>query len=253
MNEFEAFARVLAQESGAIIRRYFRQPMQVDRKGDASPVTAADREAEARMRELITQTFPEHGIVGEEHGVVNPEAEYTWVLDPIDGTLNFIAGGWMFGTLIALLHQGQPVLGVIHQPILQELVLGSDRGTFFNDRPVSVRSCTKLSQATLLCTDPYLAQAHQDPLGFERLRQEVQVYRGWSDCYGYVLLVQGLVDIVVDPIMHVWDIMALVPIVRGAGGRVTDYQGGDPLRGSSLVATNGAIHEAVIEVLNPRP
>ncbi len=250
MNELESFAYALARESGTIIRRYFRQPMHVERKDDASPVTVADRRAEERMRELIGRAYPDHGIVGEEFDAVNPDAEYVWVLDPIDGTLNFIAGGWMFGTLIALLREGRPVLGVLHQPVLQELVLGSHRGTFFNGRRVRARACSRLKQATLLCTDPYLVQAHQNAEGFERLRQRVRVYRGWSDCYGYALLAMGQADIVVDPIMQVWDIMALIPIVRGAGGTVTDYQGGDPTRGSSLVATGGQIHEKVIEVLN---
>ncbi len=245
------FARSLAHDSGEIVRGYFRTPVSVTAKADASPVTVADQKAEEIMRERIVKTFPEHGIIGEEFGVHNPEAAYQWVLDPIDGTLNFIAGGLMFGTLIALLKDGEPILGVIHQPILHELLIGTDSETTFNGTRVRVRACSDLADATLLTTDPYLIKAHQNLERFDALRQRVRVYRGWGDCYGYLLLAIGQVDIMIDPIMNLWDIMALIPVVRGAGGRITDYHGGDPTRGTSIVATGGDLHQEVLDILNP--
>ncbi len=250
--EVESLVRRLAQESGKVIRSYFRKPLSVEQKEDASPVTQADKEAEERMREMIMEAFPDHGILGEEFGWHNEHASYKWVLDPIDGTRNFIAGGLMFGTLIALLRGERPILGVIHQPILGELVVGSGHQTTFNGKPVRARACTAISDAVLLTTDPYLIKEHQDFERFEALRKQVRVYRGWGDCYGYLLLACGCVDIMLDPIMHPWDSLALIPIVTGAGGTITDFRGDDPVHGTSIVATGGTIHQQVLDLLNPR-
>lgn len=250
LEEFKQFAAELARESGDVIRHYFRNHGAVDQKSDESPVTVADRKAEEVMRERITKVYPQHGVLGEEFGERRAEAEYTWVLDPIDGTLNFICGGLAFGTLIALLKHGQPILGVIHQPILGELLIGTESQTTLNGEIVRVRPCERLADAILLTTDPYLVREHRDIKAFERLREEVKVYRGWGDCYGYLLLATGKVDIMVDPIMHPWDIMALIPVVRGAGGTITDYEGKDPVQGNSTVATSGRIHRQVVDLLN---
>ncbi len=250
MQEFEQFACVLAEKSAAIIRQYFRTPVTVDTKLDESPVTIADKKAEEIMRELIMKELPEHGIIGEEFDDLNPDAKYKWVLDPIDGTVNFICGGLMFGTLIALLEDGNPILGIIHQPILNELLIGNNQVTTFNGSEVHVRSCDKISDAILLNTDPYLVKKHQSMKYFEALRNQVKMYRFFGDCYGYLLLALGCVDIVIDPIMHPWDIMALIPTVRGAGGIITDYHGNDPVKGKSIVAAGGNIHDQVIRILN---
>ncbi|MFQ5754344.1 MAG: histidinol-phosphatase [bacterium] len=250
MQEFEKFACLLAKISADVIRQYFRTPFSVDTKQDASPVTIADKKAEEIMRELIMKEFPEHGILGEEFGNYNTEAEYIWVVDPIDGTLNFICGGLMFGTLIALVQNGLPILGIIHQPILNELLLGNNSQTTLNDTKVTVRACGKISDAVFLTTDPYLIKKHQNFAGLEALRQQVKVYRCWGDCYGYLLLALGCVDIMVDAIMNPWDIMALIPTVRGAGGIITDYHGKDPIKGASIIATGGEIHNQVIAILN---
>jgi myo-inositol-1(or 4)-monophosphatase len=252
MKEFESFSSYLAKRSGEIIRPYFRTPVPVETKADDSPVTLADRKAEEAMRELIMKEFPEHGILGEEFGAHQPEARYQWVLDPIDGTLNFICGGLMFATLIALLKDGKPILGAIHQPILNELLIGDNVETRLNGAQVRVRDCRQLSDARLLTTDPFLIKKHQDFAVFEELRRRVKICRSWGDGYGYLLLAAGCVDVMIDPVMHPWDIMALVPTVRGAGGTITDYHGGNPVKGTSILATAGTIHREVVEILNSK-
>ncbi len=147
MTEFKKFAHFLALESAKIIQQYFRAPLSITTKADKSPVTVADKKAEELMRELILKEFPAHGIIGEEFGSYNADAEYVWVLDPIDGTKNFVCGGWMFGTLIGLLKNNEPILGVIHQPILKEFLLGTADGTMLNDSRVVVRSCAAIADA----------------------------------------------------------------------------------------------------------
>lgn len=250
MREFKEIARLLANRSGDIVKRYFRTSHQVMCKSDQSPVTIADQRAEEIMREILMRELPEHGIMGEEFEPHNPDSEYLWVLDPIDGTKNFICGGFAFGTLIALLRNGEPVLGVIHQPILREFLLGDNARTEFNGEQVHVRYCDSLSSAVLLTSEPLAIADYQNLDKFKMLKDRVSVYRGWGDCYGYLLLATGHVDIMIDPIMNSWDIMALIPVVRGAGGSITDYAGGDPVHGSSIVATSGSIHRQVIEALH---
>ena len=249
VKEFKEFACLLAESSAEIIRQYFRTAVPVETKADDSPVTIADKKAEEVMRELIMKQYPEHGICGEEFEQHNPVADYTWVLDPIDGTLNFICGGWNFGTLIALMKGEQPILGVIHQPILNELLLGTNDETTLNDKKVKVRPCRNLSDAVLMTSDPFLIDKYQNNERFEHLRRQVKLYRSWGDCYGYLLLALGFVDIMIDPIMNLWDLMALIPVVRGAGGTISDYHGNDPVKGTSIIATSGDIHEEVVRIL----
>lgn len=250
MIHYKKFATELVKKSGEVIKLYFRQPFSVETKEDESPVTVADKKAEEVMREWIMKEFSEHGIVGEEFGNYNPDAEYVWVLDPIDGTKNFICGGLAFGTLVALLKNGQPVLGIIYQPILDELLVGDNEQASLNEHKVRVRYCTKIKHAVMLTSDPYLFEKYQNKQGFDRLRKKVRLFRSWGDCYGYFLLSLGCIDIMVDPIMNFWDIPALIPVIRGAGGRITDMQGGEAMQGNSIVATAGNIHDEVINILN---
>jgi len=202
------------------------------------------------MRDLIQREFPSHGIIGEEFGNENEDAEYVWVLDPIDGTKSFISGALSFGTLIALLKNGKPILGVINHPILNEFLIGDNEKAFLNDNQVKIRNCNLISDATLLTTDHLNINKYQNINGFEKLLTKVKLYRNWGDCYGYYLLATGFADIMIDPIMSVWDSIALIPIINGAGGKITDYQGNDPIKGSSIVASNSAIHSEVIRLLN---
>ena len=244
------FCRVLADESGKIIRQYFRTCVNVETKKDESPVTIADKKAEEVMRALIEKEFPEHGILGEEFGSSNEDAEYKWILDPIDGTKSFITGAVTFGTLIALTKNGQPVLGVINQPILNEFLIGDNTEAMLNDVAVKVRECNNLKDATLLTTDHLNIETYQNLNAFENLMRKVKMYRQWGDCYGYYLVATGYADIMMDPIMSVWDSMALIPVIRGAGGIISDYHGNDPVEGESIVAAPKRIHAAVINILN---
>lgn len=250
LNEHKKFAKELAILSGKVIRSYFRSKLKVDSKSDDSPVTIADKKAEELMRELIMKEFPSYGIIGEEFGEFNPEAEYKWVLDPIDGTKSFIAGTVTFGTLIALLHLGKPVLGVINQPVLNEFLLGDNQVTTLNDEEVKVRECNRLDEAWLLTTDHLLIEKYQDLKKFESLIRKVKVYRQWGDCYGYYLVATGYADIMLDPIMNIWDTAALVPVIKGAGGIITDYKGNDPMKGNSIIAASQDIHSLVVREIN---
>lgn len=250
-SELLDFVRLLAKESGQIIRRYFRSGYAVDRKSDESPVTVADRAAEERMRELICQRYPGHGILGEEFGHHQPDAAFQWVLDPIDGTKNFISHGYLFGTLIALVYQQRAVLGAIHQPIVQDLLIGDGAHAWLNGQPVRVRECASIEEAVLLTTSHYSVANYQNGPAFEAVARRAKRYHTWGDCHGYYLVAVGGADVMTDPVMNFWDRAALVPIIEGAGGRITDWQGGDPLYGSGVVASGGRIHDELIRRLNP--
>jgi myo-inositol-1(or 4)-monophosphatase len=252
LEPYRLFMTELAAQSGDFIRPFFARPgLAVETKADQTPVTLADRGAEQLMRAMIAQRFPRHGLRGEEFGDQNPDAEFTWVLDPIDGTKSFAAACPLFGTLIALLHEGQPVLGAIHQPILRQLVLGDGRTTTLNGRPVRLRPCARIEDATLLTSDPLNPARYRNGAAFAGVAQRAKLVRTWGDCYGYLLLATGWVDAMCDPIMNPWDIQALVPVIRGAGGVISDWQGGDPVRADSIVAAGIDLHPQLIAELNP--
>lgn len=252
LKEFNPFCRLLVLKSGDIIKKYFRAKISVDLKEDDSPVTIADKKSEELIRSIIEKEFPEHGIVGEEFGVTNPEAEYKWIIDPIDGTKSFICGTVTFGTLIALTKNDKPILGVFNQPILNQFLIGDNSIALLNDEIVKVRACNKIEDAVLLTTDHLLIEKYQNISAFEALIKKVKLYRQWGDCYGYYLVATGYADIMIDPIMHVWDSMAIIPIINGASGTITDYQGGDPTVGNSIVASSSQIHLQIISLLNKK-
>lgn len=248
--EFVAFAEALADRSGAIVRQYFRQPFAIETKSDHSPVTIADREAEAAMREMIAGTYGEHGIVGEELGVANPDAELRWILDPIDGTGSFVTGKPIFGTLIALWRGTKPLLGIIDQPITGERwTAAASRGTALNGSRVRVRACAALEEAALDATDPTM---FDDAPAFEALRRQVARNRWGSDCYAYALLASGQIDLVVEKGLKLWDFATLVPVIEEAGGIITDWHG-RPLKegaaGDVVAAGDSRVHEAAVAVL----
>jgi histidinol phosphatase-like enzyme (inositol monophosphatase family) len=249
LNELKEFAKILSIASGAVIKKYWRTNVTVDSKADDSPVTIADKKAEEVLRELIHKEFPEHGIIGEEFPPVNEQAEYKWILDPIDGTKSFICGTVTFGTLIALTQDNVPLLGVINQPILNEYLVGDNYSAELNGRRVGVRNCASLKDAVLLTTDHLSIKKYRSIDRFSSLTEQVKIYRNWGDCYGYYLLATGYADIMVDAVMSVWDTMALIPIVKGAGGIITDYYGNDPVKGNSIVAAVPELHEEVIKIL----
>ncbi len=250
---YRSFVAQLAEQSGDFIRPFFGDhALAIDVKSDASPVTAADRGAEELLRSLILQQFPTHGIIGEEFGTERADAEFVWVLDPIDGTKSFISGVPLFGTLIALLHRGQPVIGAIHQPILRQLVIGDNTTTTLNGRPVRCRTTTRIADATLLTSDPLNPAKYQPASvsGYDALTQRARLVRTWGDAYGYLLLACGWADVMLDPIMNPWDIAALVPVIRGAGGVITDWSGGAPYPAeSTLACATPELHAAVLSTL----
>jgi histidinol phosphatase-like enzyme (inositol monophosphatase family) len=251
LSPYRACLIELAQASGEFIRPLFGQTgLAVETKADQSPVTAADRGAEELIRMQLAKKFPQHGIIGEEHGSDRPEAEFVWVLDPIDGTKSFITGVPLWGTLIALLHNGQPVLGCIHQPILGQLMIGDGHTTTLNGRPVHTRQTTQLAASTLLTSDPFNFRNRMGP-GTNEFLAQAKLVRTWGDCYGYLLVAAGHADVMIDPIMNPWDIAALVPVLRGAGGVITDWKGNAPYPADSTVAcATPELHAAVMAELN---
>ena len=252
-DRFIGLANELADAARPIAARYFRTQVAIDDKTDNSPVTIADREAETAMRDLLTRHVPEHGVFGEEHGAVRTDAEYVWVLDPIDGTKAFITGLPIFGTLIALLHRGKPVLGIIDQPILTERWRGvvGQRSTC-NGQPISVRACPSLANAYMYSTAPIMFPgAYEKP--HEALTKKVKLFRWGGDCYAYGLLASGHVDLVVEASLKLYDFAALVPVVKGAGGLITDWRGKEldmNSDGSVLAAGDAKVHAESMRILD---
>lgn len=231
-------ANALADAAGSVIRPLFRGDWESERKADRSPVTEADRAAEAAMRAIIEKERPDDGIIGEEYGKRNENAGRQWVLDPIDGTISFMAGRPIFGTLIALMQDGWPVLGIIDQPVARERWAGRiGEGTTFNGKPVRTRSCKSLEEAVLATSSPHYFDAESAEAYMQLAqavggneRQGTIVYGG--DCYNYGLLAGGHLDVVCEQGLEIYDYGALVPIVEGAGGTVSDWQG-NPLDAGS--------------------
>ncbi len=252
MQEFIDFAAQLAHVSGEIIMRYFRNELRVETKADRSPVTIADQLAEERMREMIMQQYPAHGIIGEEFGTHQADARYQWVLDPIDGTKSFVSGTFLFGTLIGLLRDGQPLIGAIHHPATAHLLIGDGREARLNGELVRVRETQQLGEAVLCYTDYIDVVKYQNGIAFQQLLGKTRFNRSWGDCHGYFLVATGYADIMLDPIMHLWDIVALVPVIEGAGGKITTWHGGAPLSGDGIIASNGALHAQVLRALSAR-
>jgi inositol-phosphate phosphatase/L-galactose 1-phosphate phosphatase/histidinol-phosphatase len=251
--DFIAIAQKMADAAGVVARHYFRTPIAIDTKPDNSPVTIADREAEAAMRAIIATDAPGHGIYGEEMGKADIDAEFVWVLDPIDGTKAFITGKPSFGQLIALLHKGTPILGVIEQPILHERWLGAaGRPTTLNDQPAKTRPCDTLERSVLYATAPEMFKG-AEVAAWENLKRRVGLVRYGADCYAYGLCASGFVDLVIESSMQPYDYCALVPVIEGAGGIVSDWSGGrlGLASGPSVAAAGDArMHAAALKVLS---
>lgn len=241
----------LMVESGKLISHYYeKRSFSIEQKPNFTPVTVADKEAEQLMRRMIEKRFPDHGIIGEEYGNTNEDAEYVWVLDPIDGTIAFIHGVPLFVTLIALLKNGQPILGGIHQPIAKLYCEGDNHNAWLNTQPIKVRSPKSTKDATLLCTDIIKIGQLHNKKGFDALLNQVTLFRTWGDGFGYLLLASGRADIMVDARMAPWDILPVIPVVRGAGAKITTFTGQDPVTGTSAVAAHPQIFDEVHNILN---
>ncbi|KAA5598249.1 histidinol-phosphatase [Blastochloris sulfoviridis] len=255
--DFAAFVDELATASAAAILPFFRTAIGVDdkrKRGQFDPVTDADRAGEVTMRNLITRTFPEHGILGEEFGRERADATWVWTLDPIDGTKSFIAGIPAWGTLIGLMREGTPVYGMMHQPFIGERFTGDGAAARYRGpagpRDLVVRPCPSLSDAVLFTTSPLLF-AEPDLEAFRRVEREAKLSRYGGDCYAYCMVAAGLIDIVIETGLDDHDIVPLIPIIEGAGGIVTDWAGGSAAKGGRVVAAGDRkLHEAALKLLN---
>jgi myo-inositol-1(or 4)-monophosphatase len=254
--DFAAFVDQLATVSGETILPFFRTALAIENKkpGGFDPVTAADRAAEDAMRALIRRSFPGHGILGEEYPGERTDAEYVWVLDPIDGTKSFIAGMPAWGTLIGLLRFGEPVFGMMHQPFTRERFSGDGgaaryRGPIGN-RELRVRKCAALADAMIFTTSPLLMN-EKDRADFARVESKTKLSRYGGDCYAYCMVAAGLIDLVIETEIKPHDIVPLIPIITGAGGIVTTWEN-DPAQagGRVIVAGDARVHQQAMEVLS---
>jgi histidinol phosphatase-like enzyme (inositol monophosphatase family) len=252
------FAHQLADAAAVILCEAFRNhAITAELKGDASPVTAADRAVEQKLRAMIQETYPTHGIVGEEYAAHRPDAEYQWILDPIDGTRAFACGIPTFGTLIGLMHHGEMQLGVMQQAFSGERAVGvKGQPSLWSHAgittPMQTSGCNNLAQARFATTSPYLFASHQRPR-FEALCAATAIHSYGGDCYNYALLAKGHIDIVVEAGLKPYDIAPLLPIIEGAGGCITDWEG-KPLcfdlpSLEVLVAATPALHQAALAVM----
>lgn len=261
--DFAQFVDELATLSGEAILPFFRSALTAtdkSRGGVFDPVTEADRAAEVAMRRMIEATFPNHGIIGEEFGAVRADADYVWVLDPIDGTKSFISGLPMWGTLIGLNYRGRPCYGMMHQPFTRERFFGDGAGASWRgpshrlgedieERKLKTRACSSLGKATLMTTSPRLIPEAQRAAYFS-VEEKVRLARYGGDCYGYCALAAGHVDLVIESNLKPHDIVALIPIIEGAGGIVTTWDGGEAAAGGAVIAAGDEkVHAAALEML----
>ncbi len=253
------FAIDLSRRAGAVTLEYFQSArLRVDYKPDATPVTDADRSAEQLIRERIAEAFPDHAIMGEEFGErpghIGPDRRpprFRWIIDPIDGTKSFIHGVPLYGVMIALEVEDRPSLGVVHFPALNETVAAArGHGCLFNDARCRVSETGSLSDATLLSSAVTNFERIGRQAGFDRLLAATKYFRTWGDCYGYALVATGRADIMIDPLLEVWDAAPMVPILTEAGGVFTDLAGEPTIHGRSGIAANARLHAQALAMLN---
>ncbi len=251
--DFVDLANRLADASRPILRSYYRRKLDVDIKSDASPVTQADREAEAAIRKLIKARFPEHGIFGEEFGKERADSEYVWVLDPLDGTRAFVTGRPTFGTLIALIRNGAPLLGVIDMPVLNDRWVGvMGRPTTLNGETVQARACPSLAQAYLSASIPLMFDTAEKQAKFTAVQAKALSTTFGGDCYQYGMVATGFLDLVIECSLVEYDYLALTPILEGAGGRITDWRGNALRLGSDdrvIAAGDARVHAEALKIL----
>ncbi|OKL44019.1 histidinol-phosphatase [Pseudovibrio exalbescens] len=253
------FLHELADAADKETMSHFRRPVQVDNKleGGFDPVTVADRDAEKAIRALINAHYPEHGIIGEEFGREHDTAEHTWVLDPVDGTRAFITGIPLWGSLIGLMANARPVLGMLSQPYTGERFWGTGAEAWHSgplgSSTLKTRSCTAIPDAIMMTTAPQLFSEEEQPT-YDAIEREAKHVRYGTDCYGYAMVASGRCDAVVESGLQIYDIMPLIPIIEGAGGVVTNWQGGDATQGGRIVACGDPrLHEALLKKLSRVP
>lgn len=246
MSPLLAFALRAATAGGKRTLAYFQTAVDVERKADTSPVTRADRECEEEIRRMIATEYPDHGILGEEHGESGDAAE-RWVIDPIDGTKSFISGVPLYGTLLSFEVDHNPILGVCYFPALDEIIYAeAGEGAFFNGRPVRVSNVRDLGEATMVCGSPGSMRKHGRESGWMSLVETCRVSRTWGDAYGHALVATGRADLMIDPIVEWYDLSAMKVIVEEAGGRFSDFGGQSGIH-REAISTNGHLHAAVLE------
>jgi histidinol-phosphatase len=250
IGELLELACAVAHEAGALTLRHFGGTVDHEAKGDGSPVTVADREAEQLIRRLVTEAHPDHGVLGEELGESNPGARVRWILDPIDATRSFMRGVPLYGVLIGIEVEGAPVAGVAHFPALQETVAaGLGLGCRWNGAPCHVSPVARLEDAVVLTTDVERILSCPEGPGWRRLQRRAAFSRTWGDCYGHALVATGRAEVMVDPILKSWDAGPFLTIVTEAGGRFSTRQGEASIHGGSGISTNGLLHDDVLDAL----
>jgi histidinol-phosphatase len=244
------FAVVLARGAGDITLNYFRKRPETSTKADGSYVTIADREAEAYLRRQIAERFPDDGVLGEEEGEVNGRSGRRWIVDPIDGTFAFVHGVPFYGVLIALEIENEMSVGVVNIPALDEIVSAAKGcGCFLNGEPARVSATARLEEALLLSTDFTACEVYGFGRAAESLQRRAKSNRTWGDCYGYVLVATGRADVMLDPVMNLWDCAPMLPIMEEAGGTFTDWRGVKTATGGNAIATNGLLFNEVMTVV----
>ena len=251
LNELLEFAVDLARGAGEITLQYFRRKPETSKKSDGSYVTIADREAESYLRKRIGERFPEDGILGEEEGELQGTSERRWILDPIDGTFAFVHGVPLYGVLIAVEVEGEPSVGVVNIPALGEIVSAANGlGCFLNGERTRVSPTAELKDALLLSTSFSECANYGFGRSAELLQARAKVSRTWGDCYGYVLVATGRADVMLDPVMNLWDCAPLLPIMEEAGGTFSDWRGVRTVAGGNAIATNGLLFDEVMNVVS---
>jgi len=244
------FAVDIARGAGEITLKYFRQDPETSKKADGSFVTIADREAEKFLRQRILERFPDDTVLGEEEGESKGNSGRRWVVDPIDGTFAFVHGVPFYGVLIGVEVDDEPTVGVVNIPALDEIVYGAKgRGAFLNGRPARVSVTTGLEESLVLCTEFSACERYGFGAAAAELQRRAKATRTWGDCYGYVLVATGRAEVMLDPVMNLWDCAALLPIIEEAGGTFTDWRGVRTISGGNSVATNGLLFDEVMMIV----
>ena len=244
------FAHEAAWQAGKITLSYFGTGIVPELKTDQTPVTVADQLAEQRLRAMIEARFPDHTILGEEYGETNPGARYRWILDPIDGTKSFVQGVPLYGVLVGLERDGEPVLGVCNLPALDEMVAAArGHGCTLNGRAARASAVTELGDAVLLATNAASFARYGRASVYTELEKATRFTRTWGDCYGHILVATGRAELMLDPVMNVWDCAALLPILQEAGGTFTDWNGHATTHGGDAISTNGHLFDRVMDLI----
>jgi len=243
-----AEAESIAVSGGDSTLNYFKKPFSLEFKEDQSPVTEADKEAELIIRDAIRTKFPEHGIIGEEFGNEGENSDVVWVIDPIDGTQSFIHGIPIYTTLIGILIENEPKIGVIYAPALQEMVsAAAGSGANLNGKTCRVRDCNEIERSTFLSTDIMNIKKSGFEKPYMELLEASRIHRTWGDAYGHLMVATGRADIMFDPILHIWDAAPLLPIVTEAGGAFTDVAGKETIKSGNAISCSAGLHEIVIK------